>query len=142
MILIDAGPLVALNDLRDSASADCAEALAQLPNQPLLTTWPYVAEAMYLLGQSGGFEKQQALWRNWHDDTIEFIDLTREESKLMAELMRRYQDLPMDLADASLVAVADLRGWRKVLTLDSHFYAYRLHDGSALEVILPTKEMP
>ena len=43
----------------------------------------------------------------------------------------------MDLADATLLALADFRGWRKVFTLDSHFFAYRLHDGSALEVILP-----
>ncbi len=45
----------------------------------------------------------------------------------------------MDLADATLVAVADLRSWRKVFTLDTHFFAYRCRDGSSLEVIIPTE---
>jgi uncharacterized protein len=53
--------------------------------------------------------------------------------------MEVYQDHPMDLADATLVAVADTRGWRKVFTLDTHFYSYRLRDGGALEVICPAR---
>jgi predicted nucleic acid-binding protein len=49
-------------------------------------------------------------------------------------LMAQYADNPMDMADGSLVAVAEGRGLRQVFTLDSHFYAYRLADGSTLEV--------
>jgi len=73
---------------------------------------------------------------------VNMIHLSADETAPTQKLMGQYQDHPMDLADATLVALADFRGWRKVFTLDSHFYAYRLRDGSALEVILPTKETP
>ena len=48
--------------------------------------------------------------------------------------MERYRNLPMDLADASVVAVAESFGVRRVFTLDGDFRVYRLADGSALEV--------
>ena len=51
------------------------------------------------------------------------------------ELMEQYTDHPMDLADASLVVVAESRTLRRVFTTDSDFYVYRLADGSALEVV-------
>ncbi len=62
-------------------------------------------------------------------------DLTPAEADRMAALMQQYRDTPMDLADASLVAVAESRTLRRVFTTDSDFYVYRLADGSALEVI-------
>ena len=53
----------------------------------------------------------------------------------MAALMRQYSDTPMDLADASLIAVAESQSLRRVFTLDGDFYIYRLADGSALEIV-------
>lgn len=53
----------------------------------------------------------------------------------MDVLMAQYRNVPMDLADASLVAVADSRGIRRLFTIDSDFYIYRLVDGSILEVV-------
>jgi len=49
--------------------------------------------------------------------------------------MAKYRDTPMDLADASLVAVAENRKLRSLFTFDSDFYVYRLRDGSALVLI-------
>ena len=49
--------------------------------------------------------------------------------------MARYRDTPMDLADASLIALAERLALRRVFSLDSDFYVYRLRDGSALDVI-------
>ena len=53
----------------------------------------------------------------------------------MAALMDEYHDLPMDLADASLIAAAECLGVRQIFTLDSDFHIYRLADGSAMEVV-------
>jgi predicted nucleic acid-binding protein len=53
----------------------------------------------------------------------------------MAALMDKYQDRPMDLADASLVTVAERLGMRRIFTLDSDCHIHRLADGSALECI-------
>jgi hypothetical protein len=52
----------------------------------------------------------------------------------MAALMSKYQDLPMDLADASLVAAAEGLGARRVFTLDRDFHVYRFADGATVEV--------
>ena len=49
--------------------------------------------------------------------------------------MPQYQYLPMDAADASLVAVAESRGFRRLFTIDSDFYIYRLAGGAVLEVV-------
>ena len=62
-------------------------------------------------------------------------ELTAAEGDRMAVLMAQYQDTPMDLADASLVVVAESRALRRVFTTDADFYVYRLADGSALEVM-------
>ena len=62
-------------------------------------------------------------------------DLTGGEIDQMAVLMDKYNDRPMDLADASLVAAAERLGSQRIFTLDSDFHIYRLADGSALECI-------
>ncbi len=49
--------------------------------------------------------------------------------------MEKYSDTPMDLADASLVAVAESLSPRRVFSVDSDFHVYRLQDGTALEVV-------
>jgi predicted nucleic acid-binding protein len=53
----------------------------------------------------------------------------------MRELMRRYHDLPMDLADASLVAAAETLNLGQVFTLDRHFHAYRRFDTDPFTVL-------
>jgi hypothetical protein len=53
----------------------------------------------------------------------------------MAVLMEKYQDTPMDLADASIVTVAETRSLRRVFTIDTAFRVYRLSDGTPLEVL-------
>jgi hypothetical protein len=57
------------------------------------------------------------------------------EAMAMAVLMIRYQNVPMDLADASLIAAADTLDERSVFTLDGHFRIYRLADGGALTLL-------
>ena len=134
MTLTDTGPLVALLDRDDARHADCVAAARQLPSGPLLTTWPCFTEAMYLLGSVGGFRYQEELWKVHGAGRLVLHDLTTAEVGRMAALMRKYQDQLMDLADASLVAVAESRALGRIFTLDSDFYIYRLADGSALQV--------
>lgn len=53
----------------------------------------------------------------------------------MYNLMDQYKDTPMDLADASLVAVAESLNLQQIFSLDSHFYIYRLSKNTVLQVI-------
>ena len=135
MTLIDAGPLVALLDRRDPYHLRAAAAAAALPAGPLATTWPCLVEAMYLLGRAAGWPGQDALWAWVAAGQVVVREAGPGEAARMAELMRAYRDLPMDLADASLVAAAEATGWQQAFTLDSHFRAYRLQDGRTLDVV-------
>jgi uncharacterized protein len=135
MTLTDAGALVALLDADDPYHPACMAAAQRLPSGPLLTTWVCFTEAMYLLGTVGGYRYQAALWNLRTTGRIVLHELTPAEADRMAALMAQYQDTPMDLADASLVVVAESRTLRRVFTTDSDFYVYRLADGSAFEVV-------
>lgn len=134
MTLTDAGPLVALIDRGEAAHQRCVAALVGL-RAPLVTTWPAFTEAMYLLGSAGGWTAQTALWTlvDRGDLLVEQIDgqlLHRSR-----ELMERYRDTPMDLADATLVALAEARGHRRIFSLDKHFLVYRLANRRSLTIV-------
>lgn len=101
----------------------------------MLTTWPCFTEAMYLLGEAGGYRYQAALWGLRASGRQLVHDLSPAEVERAAALMEKYGDVPMDLADASLVAVGESQSLRRVFTLDRHFHIYRLADRSALEPI-------
>lgn len=133
MILADTGPLVALIDRRDPDHVRCVAAASTLV-EPMLTTWPVFTEAMHLLGREGGWHYQQHLWRQVRMGGLVLHDVTQAMLARMPALMERYQDVPMALADASLVALGDERRMRRVFTLDSDFRVYRLPSGAAFEL--------
>ena len=135
MRLTDTGTLVAPLDLRDPSHSRCVAATKRLPREPLATTWPCLTEAMYLLGRSGGQRYQAALWRMRSLNQLVLWDLTDADADRMSVLMALYSNVPMDLADASLVAVAESREIRRLFTIDSDFYIYVIANGSVLEVI-------
>lgn len=134
-MLTDAGPLIALFDEDDKHHASCSAILRRLPYGPLVTTWPCMTEAMYLLHGLGSYRYQNRLWRTYRDGRLVILDITAVEVQRMDALMLQYQNVPMDFADASLIAVAESRGFRRLFTIDSDFYIYRLLDGSTLEIL-------
>ncbi len=135
MTLCDTGPLVALIDRDDQHHARCAAALGGLPASPLVTTWPCLTEAMYRLGRAGGLPAQDELWRFLADGLVEVRAPDPGEWARLRELMHEYRDAPMDLADASLVVLAERSGVRRVFTVDRHFYGYRALGIEAFEVV-------
>lgn len=135
MTLIDAGPLIALIDTGDPLHAACLEASRRLKVKQMATTWPCFTEAMFLLGTVGGYRYQERLWRIRRDGKIDILETTSAEADWMDALMALYRNVPTDLADASLVAIAENRNLRSVFTIDSDFYIYRLADGAMLDVI-------
>ena len=122
-VLVDAGPLVALLDRADPAHEKCVAALKTL-RDPLVTVWPAFTEAMYLLRQS--WVAQRSLWSRLETDALGLAPLDESDAPRMRELMEKYRDLPMDLADAALVRVAERDSLTRVFTLDrTHFTVYR-----------------
>jgi predicted nucleic acid-binding protein len=133
--LTDTGPLVALINRNDPNHKRCLDLSRRMPSGPLLTTWPCFTEAMYLAHRAGGYPAQTALWTLRTTQRLVIHDLTAPEVDRIETLMGQYRDTPMDLADASIVVVAESLHLRRVFALDSDFYAYRLADRSALEVV-------
>ena len=123
MILIDAGPLVALIHADDRHHTVCREALKR-SREPLGSVWPAIAEAMYLLGFSS--KAQDALWRLLELEAVKILPLDASDISRMRDLMRKYRDLPMDLADAALVRVAEREKLARIFTIDRRdFELYR-----------------
>jgi uncharacterized protein len=134
VILTDAGPLVALLDDNERDHRRCVAVAASIA-PPMVTTWPAFTEAMYLLGRAGGWPAQASLWAIVERGTLQIAELSDAAVVRMRGLMEQYRDLPMDLADASLVALAEERGQTRIFTLDSDFQVYRLPRGRAFTIV-------
>lgn len=123
-VLVDAGPLIALLDRSDDRHAAVTKALEAI-RDPLVSVWPVIVEAMYLMSFS--WPAQKALWEILETRAVRLLPLDEADLPRMKQLMEKYLDLPMDLADAALVRVAEREGLRRVLTLDQRdFGVYRL----------------
>jgi hypothetical protein len=69
----------------------------------------------------------EGLWEIFETGTVQLLPLGKGDIAPIKNLMEKYRDLPMDLADAALVRVAEREGLRQVLTLDQRdFNVYRL----------------
>jgi predicted nucleic acid-binding protein len=124
VILVDAGPLVALIDRDETDHRKCLEVLATL-SAPMVTTWPAFTEAMYLIGEAGGWTGQEALWRLVERADLQIAPVDDPLRKRSRVLMEKYRDAPMDLADATLVALAESLDELRIFTLDRDFEIYR-----------------
>lgn len=131
---MDAGPLIALIDAGEPHHDRCRTTLEQI-ELPLLTSWPAFTEAICLLGHAAGWPGQEALWKLIKRGALTVAELDQSLALRCAELMDRYQDHPMDFADASLVAIAEARDLRTIFTLDAHFRSYRLRTRRHLAVV-------
>ena len=135
MTLCDAGPLFALLDPRQVDNHNqCKSALSQLLS-PLLTTWPAFTEAMYLVQRAGGWPMQDLLWRLVREGVLTIAELGSSQVQRMEILMGQYRDTPMDLADASLVVIAESLDLTRIFTLDRHFRVYRPKGVGSFDVV-------
>jgi len=125
MILVDAGPLVALVDADDQYHQQCVSTLKSL-QEPLATVWPPLTEAMYLLNDLPA--AQEALWEMLVRKALQLLPLGLVDLPRIRELLRKYADRPMDLADAALIRIAEREGIREIFTVDKRDFAvYRIH---------------
>jgi uncharacterized protein len=132
-VLVDAGPLVALIDRSDPYHQVCREALAAIDDS-LGTVWPAFTEAMYLMRASA--RAQRALWDMLGLGGVQLMELGIDDCPRLRELMWKYRDLPMDLADAALVRVAERERLRRVFTVDRRdFELYRPYRLGRFEIL-------
>lgn len=133
-VILDAGPLVAYFDPGERHHEWSVRQFDRI-EPPLLTCEAALAEAAYLIRNNGGRAKR--IFEFLRDGIIEVPFRLAEEAEAIALLMGRYSDLPMDLADACLVRMAEKRNDVRVFTLDSDFKIYRRHGRQVIPLIFP-----
>lgn len=132
--IIDTGPLVAY--LReDEADHAWSSSQFRLADEPLLTCEAVITEAYYILRRDGvGHHRLFELL----DRNLVRIDFALAEEWIeVCQKMSDYADLPMSLADACLVRMAELNPRAEIITLDRHFKLYRSRDRRVLRLRLP-----
>lgn len=132
-ILADSGPLIALFDPSDRSRAAVERFLRNFKGE-LLTSWPVLTEVSHMLGFS---VDRQVDFLEWvQRGAVEVRDLPGNAMETMIRATKTYRNVPMDLADASLLVLAAETRLREILTFDSDFDIYRLPDRSRLINVL------
>lgn len=135
MLVVDTGPLVAAAITRDRNHARCVQLLAETDG-PLVVPALVVTEAAYLLGNRLGQRAELAFAAairagEFEVEPVEPADWTR-----IVELVGRYDDLPLGIVDASVLACCERLGATTLGTLDRrHFSVVRPQHGDALTLL-------
>ena len=121
-VLIDTGCIVALLDRDEHAHSRCVDALKTVSGR-LVTCEAVIAESCYLLRQRKG--AVDTILDNVERGVFQIPVRLEEMAASVRAHMKRYARIPMDLADGCLVALAEILGIGRILTLDGDFQIYR-----------------
>ena len=133
-VIVDTGPLVALLNSNDHAHAWVMQQLRSI-QPPMITCESVLAEATYLTRQTPG--ARAALIEMIGENFLTIGMAVADHHSAILAMVRRYADVPMSLADACLVRLAELYPQSPVLTLDSDFLVYRKNGRQVIEVLRP-----
>ncbi|HUZ85685.1 MAG TPA: PIN domain-containing protein [Candidatus Baltobacterales bacterium] len=134
-LICDTGPLYAALDRTDPDHAACASLLSEA-NEPIIVPAPVVVELEWLASsrlEPGAF---LAFLGDVEAGQIVVAELERADYIRIRRLLERYEDLPLGLVDAAVVAVVERLGERRLATLDHrHFSAVRPRHVANLELV-------
>jgi len=120
--LIDAGPFIALFDKDDKYHEKVKDFLKKFHGH-LTTTWPVLTEVCHLLDFNVNVQIDFLKWIQ--RKAIMIHELEDQHLSRIIELTEKYSDVPMDLADASLMVVAETEKITHIITIDSDYHIYR-----------------
>jgi hypothetical protein len=129
---VDAAPLVALFDRGERAHERTKQFFAQ-HKRPLVTNWLAIGEAAHLLDFN---QRVQIDFVKWAGTALVIDERTSADLDRIVEVMLKYNDLPVDLTDASLLAMCERRGIREIASLNSDFDVLRTRQGKVLKNLL------
>lgn len=132
--IVDTGPLVALLDRKDRYHGWVKEQLDSI-DPPLDTCEAVLSEAAFLLSHVPG--GSQALLELVAKGLVKVSFSLQVEARPIQQLLLRYANVPMSLADACLVRLTEIHSEGILLTLDSDFKIYRRHRRAVIPVLLP-----
>jgi predicted nucleic acid-binding protein len=132
--IVDSGPLVAFLDRREKRHAWVAGQMHHLAT-PILLCEPVLVETAFLLARSS--VAQDALFGMLENETLKIGFHLDDHISEIRVLLEKYRDIPMSLADASLVRMAEVYEKHAIFTLDFHFTVYRKHGKAPLKLVYP-----
>ena len=131
--IVDTGPLVAYFDARESLHEWAVQFVGGA--ERVVTCEPVITEALFLLARtSSGI---QNVWRMMERGALQIDFRLHDHADSIAALMNKYENLPMSLADACLVRMAEMHPRMVVITTDRHFRIYRTSDRRVLNLRTP-----
>jgi uncharacterized protein len=133
-IIVDTGPLVALLNRNDKAHVWVMTQLADI-RPPMITCEAVLAEATYLTSQIKG--AREALIEMVGENFLQIGLQVQDQHAALLAMVKRYVNVPMSLADACVVRLAELHPKSPVFTLDSDFNIYRKNGRQVIEQICP-----
>lgn len=131
-VIVDTGPLIAWFDASDAHHARVCAFFDTFAGE-LFSTWPVLTEVCHLLP-----EHLVAAFLRWvGQGAVTVVEVPSSALVALAERMDKYADLPMDLADATLIWLAENRRLLDLLTIDRRDFAvYRTALGQPLHNLL------
>lgn len=132
--IIDTGPLVGMLDATDQHHGWAVAAFRRVRG-PLITCEPVITEALYILRFLPVAQAKVLEWVEKGSLSLPFV--LSSEARNVNALLHKYRDLPMSLADACLVRMAELYEKHAIFTLDSHFTIYRKYGKEPLKLVFP-----
>jgi predicted nucleic acid-binding protein len=133
-VIVDTGPIVALLDADDQQHAWVKAQFARL-RPPLLTCEAVLTESSFLIARGGG--DVSAPVQLVERGVLSIAQLFDAEAASIARLMRRYENVPISLADACLVRLVELTSQSTLFTLDSDFEIYRQKGRRLIPLLTP-----
>lgn len=128
MIIVDTGVWLAFVDHKDTHHF-VSQRFIKTNREPLITTWPVLTELAYLLLTRVGADRTLRMLNIFAGMNVRIFALEEHHYPRIVRLMTRYANLPMDLADASLVVLAEHLGDGRIASTDERdFHAYRWKD--------------
>ncbi|MFK4087018.1 type II toxin-antitoxin system VapC family toxin [Kribbella sp. NPDC020789] len=137
MIVVDTGPLVAAVLHTDQDHRACVDLFtaAHLAGEQLVVPSFVVPEVCYMIQRELGAKVETAFVRSLADGDFTVAECEPALDRI-ADLMDKYSDMPLGLADASVVAIAEELGVREVATLDRrHFTVVRPRHADAFTLL-------
>jgi len=134
-VIVDTGVLVAYLNRREKFHEWAKERLKSIV-PPLITCEAAIAETCFLLSKTGGGIEQ--LFEFFESGYIILPFRLENEIMIIKELMSRYANVPMSLADACLVRMSEQYPNSEICTIDSDFRIYRKNKRQVIPLIIPS----
>ena len=132
-INVDAGPLIALFDKDDKYHNSVIKFLKGFDGQ-LITSWPVITEVTHLLSFNVNVQTDFLEWLK--REAVAIINLENIHLERIIQLSKKYSDVPMDLADSSLIAIAELRNITDIIIIYTDYYIYKTKNKKSLNNLL------